>query len=913
MKGAPAKILLVHGTWGRGFDPDKDARRRMAGNAADPRWFEAGSQFRVALSSGLSGLIQATDISAFHWSGANSIEERRGAAVRLAKTLDESVAAAPEARHFIIAHSHGGNVALDARRAMSGNAFNVHIVTLATPFLSIYQRMNPISQRLLPIILSLGLAGFASGVWSYVWIDLFDALLVAFGLNCLISLCSILFGAVTFFCSADPATQKKQLFSRLQADIVDSARRINNQSLLASSFLFAAAWLSLGFGVATVQLPFSLPTLLLFFFFLPRVRKAIYGNQNGMPRTHQNIPNLTILRSKLDEASLSLFFGKVASYLAQVTSSISILVPIATTSLVALLVYYTVDFSLSQIHLYQECVTLGKNCSIQGEKVGWLIFTALDLGAQNFRFFAIGFCVCGAFILLAGSCKSFFGRELLYRSINVFVNAHDTPDGLKSYSVDWCAPLKESVFGLRHSLYNNPDAVNKIIRHIAHVCAAGANQEAPTVAVQPYKAPRNGIWSTAAALAFVVSTYAIAVLLVYAPPGATSRWCALNSYFEPAGLKGGFTILVAGFENDLQSVGDSLAKEISNRYGLHVIRTCVLVTENWEDRSSADKLLLGYNSDLVLWGKAGKSGEVKLHVRRLHQQPDENMPIMLTESAIPEFVEKQLQSHLFLAIDDSSYRYYESVPPANLADHADRVEAFVQSVDWSMGWSDDRSEGVTELYRLIDKVRMHYAVSRLMLVAAQASDDGLRVKKAIAYFVRASSIIDSSEELRELSPGFFSDRSRDEYYMSALLTDARLNKAEDSAKAAASMYLEKYEEAVARREVWATNDQLRVYAEEVASAVSELYSITHSQDDANTAIRFACESMLRLRYWRVEREQLEKRDAALHQRGLQRGILTEVKAPEQTEAYKILVRFGKDPFTIFAPGSELALEGCKTF
>jgi hypothetical protein len=40
----------------------------------------------------------------------------------------QSVAAAPEARHFIIAHSHGGNVALDARQAMSGNALNVHMV-----------------------------------------------------------------------------------------------------------------------------------------------------------------------------------------------------------------------------------------------------------------------------------------------------------------------------------------------------------------------------------------------------------------------------------------------------------------------------------------------------------------------------------------------------------------------------------------------------------------------------------------------------------------------------------------------------------------------------------------------------------------------------------------------------------------
>jgi hypothetical protein len=29
-----------------------------------------------------------------------------------------------------------------------------------------------------------------------------------------------------------------------------------------------------------------------------------------------------------------------------------------------------------------------------------------------------------------------------------------------------------------------------------------------------------------------------------APPGATSSWCALRTYFEPAGPAGGFTVLI---------------------------------------------------------------------------------------------------------------------------------------------------------------------------------------------------------------------------------------------------------------------------------------------------------------------------------------------------------------------------------
>jgi hypothetical protein len=125
MKSTPAKILLVHGTWGRGFDPERNARRADTDASTESRWFEAGSKFYAGLSSGLSGVLATTDISAFLWSGANSIEERRSAAARLAKTLDESVAAAPEASHFIIAHSHGGNVALNAREAMSGNPLDL--------------------------------------------------------------------------------------------------------------------------------------------------------------------------------------------------------------------------------------------------------------------------------------------------------------------------------------------------------------------------------------------------------------------------------------------------------------------------------------------------------------------------------------------------------------------------------------------------------------------------------------------------------------------------------------------------------------------------------------------------------------------------------------------------------------------
>ena len=243
MKSTPAKIILVHGTWGRGFDPERNAGRADTGAPVEPRWFEAGSKFYAGLSSGLSGVLATTEISAFLWSGANSIEERRSTAARLAKTLDESVAAAPEAQHFIIAHSHGGNVALNAREAMSGNPLNVHIVTMATPFLSIYRAVPRVVDRFFAICLSIGVATFA-GYLLKSRATASDSLLFA---PLLISLLSIIFGVVTFFSWTYGCLKTSRRPSGYHSKTLASARHINNQTLLASGILFAAGWL--GFGL----------------------------------------------------------------------------------------------------------------------------------------------------------------------------------------------------------------------------------------------------------------------------------------------------------------------------------------------------------------------------------------------------------------------------------------------------------------------------------------------------------------------------------------------------------------------------------------------------------------------------------------------------------------------------------------
>jgi hypothetical protein len=123
-------IVLVHGTWGRGFLP---CFRTSIAN-----WCRIESNFvgelRTAILSVLPG-VEPT-IEPFSWSGRNSVFARKEAAGRLAERLSQLSECA--GRTLIISHSHGGNVALNAISTLS-DASNLYVCTLATPFLSIFE------------------------------------------------------------------------------------------------------------------------------------------------------------------------------------------------------------------------------------------------------------------------------------------------------------------------------------------------------------------------------------------------------------------------------------------------------------------------------------------------------------------------------------------------------------------------------------------------------------------------------------------------------------------------------------------------------------------------------------------------------------------------------------------------------
>jgi hypothetical protein len=133
-------VTLVHGTWPRGFFPTLRRRNRS------PLWFEESSPFLARLSAEFGDIPHR--IKPLPWSGENSIFVRDKAAHVLAECLSAEHTEHPKATQLIIAHSHGGNIALralhllqqrDSAQLCGGDSAIPLVVTLATPFIEVHQ------------------------------------------------------------------------------------------------------------------------------------------------------------------------------------------------------------------------------------------------------------------------------------------------------------------------------------------------------------------------------------------------------------------------------------------------------------------------------------------------------------------------------------------------------------------------------------------------------------------------------------------------------------------------------------------------------------------------------------------------------------------------------------------------------
>ena len=117
---AKSVFILIHGTWG-----------------SDCSWYAPKGDFFDALEDTVSE--KDSVVVSFRWSGGCSHESRINAArslVKLIKTYDVNTAI------FLVAHSHGGNVATLASHFLAeeeGNRYRIRaLFTLGTPVMSNY-------------------------------------------------------------------------------------------------------------------------------------------------------------------------------------------------------------------------------------------------------------------------------------------------------------------------------------------------------------------------------------------------------------------------------------------------------------------------------------------------------------------------------------------------------------------------------------------------------------------------------------------------------------------------------------------------------------------------------------------------------------------------------------------------------
>ncbi len=127
-RASPARVvILVHGTW-----------------AVDARWTRPGSKLRQALA----GLSPEVTVEVAKWSGRNSPAARRAGGDVLRARLADLLERHDSADHYLIAHSHGGNVVRYALVGMSPEDKRRirKVICLATPFVSCRER-DDVEQR----------------------------------------------------------------------------------------------------------------------------------------------------------------------------------------------------------------------------------------------------------------------------------------------------------------------------------------------------------------------------------------------------------------------------------------------------------------------------------------------------------------------------------------------------------------------------------------------------------------------------------------------------------------------------------------------------------------------------------------------------------------------------------------------
>lgn len=157
--------MLVHGTWARGAP-----------------WTNPTSDLRSHL---LAVFGAETECRVFNWSGRNSLDHRKRAAEELRALIADTQNRFPGRLCVVVAHSHGGNVAMSALSAegpfiMPGL---VRIICLATPFLQASPRAHDRKARKARARAAFDVATLVSAAAALLGLVAFALLLIILATN----------------------------------------------------------------------------------------------------------------------------------------------------------------------------------------------------------------------------------------------------------------------------------------------------------------------------------------------------------------------------------------------------------------------------------------------------------------------------------------------------------------------------------------------------------------------------------------------------------------------------------------------------------------------------------------------------------------------------------------------------------
>ncbi len=153
-------VITVHGTFATASSDDGE------------QWWQRGSGFMSALTERLASKgIPEIAVQPFRWTGLNSDHAR----LRAAKVLAGTIAAAKRNGRpvAVLAHSHGGNVLMEALVQRRTRRPLAAALTLGTPFFT--RRLKPLPMLIAAFKVLLGIA-VAPAMLMYAWLALPTAL-----------------------------------------------------------------------------------------------------------------------------------------------------------------------------------------------------------------------------------------------------------------------------------------------------------------------------------------------------------------------------------------------------------------------------------------------------------------------------------------------------------------------------------------------------------------------------------------------------------------------------------------------------------------------------------------------------------------------------------------------------------------